>query len=87
MVGELSDLRRHAPWEASRISVPVVTVHGEHGAPHHRDSMRFLAGHLTSARNVEIPGARHFGPNTHAEAVAAVVEEVLDELGEGLTVG
>lgn len=81
MVGELTDLRQRAPWSADRITGPVVTVHGEHGAEHHRDAMRFLVELLPDARNVEIPEARHFGPNTHSDAVAAVVAEVLDSFG------
>lgn len=83
MVGELTDLRQRAPWDATRIRVTVTTVHGAEGAPHHRDAMRFLAELLPEARNVEIPGARHFGPNTHADAVAAVVGEVLDRINAG----
>lgn len=77
MVGELTDLRERAPWSAELITVPVVTMHGEHGAPHHREAMRHLTGLLPDARNVEIAGARHFGPNTHADAVAEVVAQVL----------
>lgn len=87
MVGELTDLRLRAPWDAERITVPVVTIHGEHGAPHHPDAMRFLAELLPRARNVEIPGARHFGPNTHPDAVAELVEHLLDEVGARLTGG
>lgn len=83
MVGELTDLRQRPPWAPERITVPVTTVHGEKGAPHHRDAMRFLADLLPGAQNVEIAGARHFGPNTHADAVAEVIERVLDGVSAG----
>ena len=35
MVGELVDLRSHAPWDPSRIRVPAVAIHGTLGAAHH----------------------------------------------------
>lgn len=73
MVGELIDLRAGAPWSADRISVPVIAVRGEHGAAHHRESVAVLARRLRDVEVVSIAGAKHFGPNTHPDAVAAVV--------------
>ena len=43
MVGELVDLREHAPWSAERIAVPVVAMCGERGAAHHRAGTEYLA--------------------------------------------
>ncbi|CAN5608579.1 alpha/beta hydrolase [soil metagenome] len=73
MVGELTDLRQRAPWSADRIGVPVLALHGEHGAPHHRDAMEHLATWLPTCRVETVADARHSGPNTHAEAVAGAV--------------
>lgn len=73
MVGELTDLRMRAPWSADRIRVPVVALHGEHGAPHHRDAMLHLADWLPDCRAEMVADARHFGPNTHPEPVADAV--------------
>ena len=73
MVGELTDLRQRPPWTAERIQVPVLALHGEHGAPHHRDAMHHLAEILPSCAVEMIDDARHFGPNTHAEDVAAAI--------------
>jgi pimeloyl-ACP methyl ester carboxylesterase len=73
MVGELVDLRSHAPWDASRVRVPVVAMHGTLGAAHHAASTRYLGGVLTDCRVVDIDGARHFGPNTHPDVVAAEI--------------
>lgn len=71
MVGELADLRWEAPWRPDRIMVPVLALRGEHGQPHHRDGVEALAVLLPDVETDVIPGARHFGPNTHPDAVAA----------------
>lgn len=73
MVGELTDLRERPPWRADRLAVPVVALYGELGAPHHRAAMEYLAEHLPDCRAEMIPGARHPGPNTHAELVAGAI--------------
>jgi pimeloyl-ACP methyl ester carboxylesterase len=77
MVGELTDLRERAPWDADDVRVPVVAMYGEHGAPHHRAGMEHLVSALASCRAVQVDGARHFGPNTHADAVAATVLDLV----------
>ena len=73
MVGELVDLRSHAPWDPSHVQVPVVAIHGTLGAAHHAESTRYLGRVLPDCRVVDIDGARHFGPNTHPDAVAAEI--------------
>ena len=81
MVGELVDLREHAPWEARTIGVPVVAMCGERGAAHHRAGTTYLAGELPDCHIVEIAEARHFGPNTHPEAVAAAIGDLASRVG------
>ena len=73
LVGELTDLRRHAPWQAGQIVAPVLALAGSRGADHHRRAATFLAEVLPGCRSIEIEGARHFGPNTHPDEVAAVL--------------
>ena len=80
MVGELHDLRDHAPWDPAAVTTPVVAMRGEHGAEHHRRSTAHLAATLPDCRLVDIHGARHFGPNTHPDAVAAVIAELVARL-------
>jgi pimeloyl-ACP methyl ester carboxylesterase len=75
MIGELTDLRRVAPWSADRIGVPVLALRGEHGREHHREGTRALAAMLPDAEARTVAGANHFGPNTHPDQVAALVEE------------
>ncbi len=77
MVAELADLRRGAPWTASRIGVPVLAMYGEDARPHHRRAMRWLGDTLVDCRSEMIAGAGHAGPHTHADAVAVAVESFL----------
>ncbi|MGH9133939.1 MAG: alpha/beta fold hydrolase [Ilumatobacteraceae bacterium] len=83
MVGELVDLRDHAPWSAREIAVPVVAMFGEHGAPHHRAGTAHLGDVLGDAGVVQVDGARHFGPNTHPHAVAGAIEALASRVGHG----
>ena len=75
MVGELTDLRRVAPWSADRIGVPVLALCGEHGREHHREGTRALVAMLPDAEQRSVGGAHHFGPNTHPDEVAVLVQE------------
>lgn len=77
MLGELADLRRGRPWRPERIEVPLLALHGERGRPHHRRAMHMLAELVPDGRVRMVPGAHHFGPNTHAALVAAMVTEFL----------
>ena len=77
MIGELVDLRRAAPWTADRIGVPVLALRGEHGRDHHRRGAEVLADRLSDAELGIVEGARHFGPNTHPDAVAELIVSFL----------
>jgi pimeloyl-ACP methyl ester carboxylesterase len=78
MLGELGDLRMGAPWRPERITVPVLVMYGEHGQSHHRRGAETLGRLLPDATVEMIPGARHFGPNTHPDEVAARVVDFVD---------
>jgi pimeloyl-ACP methyl ester carboxylesterase len=73
MVAELDDLGAGPPWHPERISAPAVAMHGSAGQPHHVRSTSHIAAVLADCTLVVIDGARHFGPNTHPDAVAAVL--------------
>lgn len=77
MVGELADLRAHAPWRADRITVPVLVLRGEHGQEHHRLGTDALGAMLPDAEVDTVRGARHFGPNTHPDEVARRIRSFL----------
>jgi pimeloyl-ACP methyl ester carboxylesterase len=76
LVDELVDLAAEAPWHAERIDVPVVTIYGSLAREHHRDGCQYLAELLSDRGPVGIEGARHNGPFTHPEEVAAVIREL-----------
>jgi pimeloyl-ACP methyl ester carboxylesterase len=80
MLGELADLKANAPWTADHIRVPVLCLYGERGRLHHRRGARELATMLPDAASDMIPGAHHFGPNTHPDEVAAVVNPFIERV-------
>jgi pimeloyl-ACP methyl ester carboxylesterase len=77
MLGELGDLRARAPWDGARITQPVLAMVGERSRPHHRQAVASLPSMLPQVRVVEIVGAGHFGPNTHADAVSVAIVSFL----------
>ena len=81
MLGELADLRSGPPWHPDRIVVPVLTMFGERGRPHHHQGMDWVAGAVPDGRVRMVPGAHHFGPNTHPDAVAELLNEFVQPLG------
>ena len=82
MVGELRDLQANAPWEPDAVTVPAVAIHGTRGAAHHGASTAHLGQVLPDCPVVEIEGAKHFGPNTHPDAVAAVARRAGQPSGD-----
>ena len=74
LVGELGSLGRQQPWSADEISAPVLAMRGELGPAHHEQGMGVLAGWF-GGEVVTIPGARHFGPNTHPDEVGAAIAD------------
>jgi pimeloyl-ACP methyl ester carboxylesterase len=87
MVGELVDLREHAPWSASDVAAPVVAMYGERGAAHHRAGTEYLARELPDCQVVAVAEARHFGPNTHPEAVAGAICDLASRVGHASRTG
>ncbi len=79
MLAELGDLRVRPAWQPDKIHVPVLAMHGEHGLEHHCEAMRLLGERLPDAQVCLVPGARHFGPNTHADETADLILKFLEE--------
>jgi pimeloyl-ACP methyl ester carboxylesterase len=81
MVAELGDLRRHRPWNAGKITVPVVVAFGSNGAPHHRRGMTY-ASELLGCPLVELAGCRHDAPLSHPELFRSeVIDPLLQRVG------
>lgn len=84
MVGELIDLRENPPWRPEQITVPALVLFGEHGRPHHQQGARTLQEMLPDATVDVVPGAHHFGPNTHPDDVAdRVISFIADRVIDG----
>jgi pimeloyl-ACP methyl ester carboxylesterase len=77
MIEELVDIDRRVPWNPAHITVPAVAMRGSDGREHHRRSCDHLGEVLADCPVVTIEGARHFGPNTHPDEVAAVITELV----------
>ena len=75
IVGELDDLRRNAPWRGDRVSAPVLALYGEGGREYHRRAAEAIAEQVVNGLARDVADARHFGPNTHPDAVAEIVAE------------
>lgn len=73
MVGELRDIRRAAPWEASDVSCPVLAIAGELGRPHHQRAMLELGTMLPDSTSARLHGAGHGAPNTHPVELASLL--------------
>lgn len=78
MVAELADLARRAPWDPAHLTVPALAMRGSDGADHHARSAAHLGEVLVDCRVVTVDGAKHFGPNTHPDAVAAAIVELVN---------
>ena len=77
MVAELLDLRARPAWDGAQIDLPVMAMHGEFGADHHRVGAETIASEIAGAELVVLPGGRHPGPNTHPDDVAKLVDEFI----------
>lgn len=67
MVGELADLRLHAPWEPHQLTMPIAAGIGSRCSEHQRQGMTWLAGHVAGATLVELDGCGHDAPARHPE--------------------
>ena len=75
-VDEIADLRNGPPWHAESIDVPVTVMYGSLTREHHRDGCHYLAELLSDQAAIAVDGARHNGPFTHPETVAASIREL-----------
>lgn len=68
------------PAQLREIHVPVLLLHGTASHPMNVELTRYVAEHLPEVQVRAIEGAGHFGPMTHAEAVAREVTGFLERV-------
>lgn len=82
MLGELSDLRRNQPWQATDVQCPVVVGYGGHGRAHHQRGMQYLHSELPGSRLQILEGCGHDAPLSHPALFAErMVQPLLNDLG------
>lgn len=88
LVGELSDLRRRAPYDPARITAPVLVARGERCAPHHLEGTRTLCERLAQrpagsvCELVVVPDVGHGVHLDRPDALAGLVRRLAAMAGE-----
>ncbi len=80
MVAELIDVGRHEPWRAGDITQPVVAMHGTGGKRHHIEGTERLGDILSTCTVVAVEDARHDGPSSQPDAVAAEIARLVSRV-------
>jgi len=70
---ELQSIRDRAPWRTEDITCPVICGFGSRASEHHKKGAQWLGENLLNAHSVEIEGAGHGAPNSHAAAFAELL--------------
>lgn len=74
LLEELRSLRDGAPFDVTKIHVPLVVARGgPASAPHHRAGAAWLADHVPGGVLVEVPGASHGAHLSHPDAFAGLI--------------
>jgi pimeloyl-ACP methyl ester carboxylesterase len=72
-MGQLAEAAEPSPTAPSvltKITAPLLLLHGTQSRRWFRSSLRHVAGYVAGSDIQAIEGAAHFGPHTHPEAVA-----------------
>jgi pimeloyl-ACP methyl ester carboxylesterase len=88
LAAELRAIRlTEAPFDVTRLSVPVIYGRGELSASRHRRSVTWLLEHTPGAELFEIAGASHGAHLTHPDAFATMVRKAVARAhgAEGIT--
>ncbi len=82
LVGELGDLRAHAPWNPRDVKVPVFVGRGSEGAAHHQTGMARMVELIPGSALVTMPGCRHDAPTSHpADFCHQLIEPLIAAVG------
>ena len=70
LTAELQSIREGAPWSVDAIECPVLCGFGTRAMEHHKKGALWFGENLPNGRSVEIDGAGHGAPNSHAAEFA-----------------
>ena len=74
LLADLRMLRRdRAPWDPSRLTMPLVVGYGDATDARHRRAVEVLADAVPGAQVLIVPGAGHNVPTTHPDALVPAV--------------
>lgn len=74
LLADLRGIRSVAPFDVTALTVPaVVACGGPTSRPHHRQTVAWLAEHVSAVEALEIPDAGHGAHLSHPDAFAALV--------------
>jgi pimeloyl-ACP methyl ester carboxylesterase len=73
LTAELQSIREGAPWSIDDIKCRVLCGFGSRALEHHKKGALWLGKNLLNAQTVEIDGAGHGAPNSHATEFAELL--------------
>jgi pimeloyl-ACP methyl ester carboxylesterase len=82
LVAELASLNGDAPFDVTRLAVPVVFGCGGASDDFHKENVAWLASNVQGAEQITIPGAGHGAHLTHPDAFADFVRAAVARAGE-----
>lgn len=81
LLAEMVALRLGAPYDPSRIAVPVIAAHGTASRPHHTRAAEELGRLVPDAEVVVVEGAGHGVHLSHPDAAAELVRRAVARAG------
>jgi pimeloyl-ACP methyl ester carboxylesterase len=82
LVAELASLNGDAPFDVTKLSVPVVFGCGGASDEFHKENVAWLANNVPGAEQITIPGAGHGAHLTHPDAFADFVRAAVARAGD-----
>lgn len=78
LVADLRGIRMQTPFDVTAVTVPtVVACGGPSSRPHHRQTVAWLAEHVSAITPIEIGEAGHGAHLSHPDAFAALVRQAV----------
>jgi pimeloyl-ACP methyl ester carboxylesterase len=81
-VTELASLRGDAPFDVTKLTVPVVFGGGGASDQFHKENLAWLIDNVPGAQRIEIAGSGHGAHLTHPDAFADFVRATIARAGD-----